>query len=168
MADANSRPFSMPWTILSVIVFLAVELLIGAWLGPLILGRYVSPMFHAEVQLAMHLLAFYLGGLGVGIVSPGRRLTEPAVGAFSSVLLVSLMSVFMPSWFFVFNLAKLAIGGGIAMFLALAGAWQGEQLMGNLDPDDEAARETGRGRLRASLWAKDDGLLTKRRDRTRD
>ena len=36
-----SRPFSAAWTFVSVILFLAVELVIGTWLGPLIVGAYV-------------------------------------------------------------------------------------------------------------------------------
>jgi len=57
----------------------------------------------------------------------------------------------------------------IAMLLALAGAYSGEKLMGNVAADDERARETARGRLRATLWAEDDGLLASReRVRSRD
>ena len=101
MADPNERPFSSGWTILSLVLFLAVELVIGTWLGPLISGAYVSPMFHYQVQMLLHLFALYLGGVTVGLLSPGRRLLEPAVGAFISVLVVFLMSFFMPNWFFV-------------------------------------------------------------------
>lgn len=148
MVDPNERPFSTPWTLLSLVLFLAIELVIGSWLGPLIVGKYVSPMFHYQVQMVMHLLALYLGGLVVGVVSPGRRLMEPAVGAFLSVLVVFLMSFFMPNWFFHFDLTKVLVGGGIGLGCALAGAWQGEKMMGNLDEP----QRTARGRLRAAMW----------------
>lgn len=148
MVDPNERSFSTGWTILSLVLFLAVELIIGNWLGPLINGAYVSPMFHYQVQMLLHLGALYLGGLGVGVLSPGRRLVEPAVGAFLSVLIVFLMGFFMPTWFFTFDLTKVIVGGGIGFFVALLGAWQGEKMMGNL----EEPQETTRGKLRAAMW----------------
>ncbi len=164
MADLSERPFSTGWTILSLVLFLAVELIIGTWLGPLIAGAYVSPMFHYQVQMALHLGALYLGGLAVGVVSPGRRLLEPAVGAFLSVLIVFLMSFFMPTWFFTFDLTKVIVGGGIGFFTALLGAWQGEKMMGNLGDDPKT---TTRGKLRAAMWEEElDGLP--RVDRVRD
>lgn len=150
MNDSAERPFSSAWVMLSLVLFLAFELVIGTWLGPLIAGKYVSPMFHLQVQMLLHLAALYLGGLAVGVVSPGRRLLEPAVGAFLSVLVTFLMSFFMPTWFLHFDVVKVAIGGGLGFFVALLGAWHGEKAMGNLPPD-ELARTT-RGRLRASLW----------------
>lgn len=167
MADINERPFSAAWTVLSVVLFLAIELVIGTWIGPLVTGKYVSPMFHYQVQMVMHLLALYLGGIAVGVFSPGRRLMEPAVGAFISVLVVFLMSFFMPTWFFVFDLTKVIVGGGIGFFLALLGAWHGESWMGNLPADEVEARQTVRGRLRASMWEDDSIDPPRSRDRVR-
>lgn len=163
MGDPNERPFSSGWTILSLVLFLAVELLIGTWLGPLIAGAYVSPMFHYQVQMLLHLGALYLGGLAVGVLSPGRRLLEPAVGAFLSVLVVFLMSFFMPTWFFTFDLTKVVVGGGIGFFVALLGAWHGEKMMGNLGDDPQL---TTRGKLRAAMWEDElSGLPRVDRDR---
>ncbi len=150
MTDPNERPFSTAWTMLSLVLFLAVELVIGGWLGPLVAGKYTSRMFHYELQMVLHLGALYLGGLAVGVVSPGRRLLEPAVAAFLSVALTFMMSFFMPTWFLRFDVTKVLIGGGIGFFVALLGAWHGEKMMGNLPPDELA--QTRRGRLRASLW----------------
>lgn len=164
MADSSERPFSTGWTILSLVLFLAVELLIGTWLGPLIAGAYVSPMFHYQAQMLLHLGALYLGGLAVGVLSPGRRLMEPAVGAFLSVLIVFLMGFFMPTWFFTFDLTKVLVGGGIGFVTALLGAWHGEKMMGNLGDE---AKATTRGKLRAAMWEEElDGLP--RVDRSRD
>lgn len=154
MTDPNARPFSTTWTIVSVVLFLAIELFIGTWLGPVVVGKYVSPMFHYQLQMIMHLLSLYLGGLFVGVVSPGRRLMEPAVGAFISVLVVFLMSFFMPNWFFRFDLMKVLIGGGLGFGIALLGAWNGEAWMGNLPPEE--LEQTTRGKLRASMWDLDD------------
>ena len=168
MPDPAARPFSVAWTVIIVVLFLVVEATIGSWLGPMVIGKYVSPMFHFQVQLLLHLVSFYLGGFGVGMISPGRRLAEPAVGAFISVGLVFAYALFMPSFFFMFDVLKLLLAGGIAFVTALAGAWHGESVMGNIAPDAPEASETRRGRLRASLWSDDAGLLspkTKGRDR---
>lgn len=166
MHDPNERPFSTAWTILSLVLFLAIELLIGTWLGPLIAGKYVSPMFHYQVQMLMHLLALYFGGVVVGVVSPGRRLMEPAVGAFLSVVITFLMSFFMPTWFLHFNVTKVLVGGGIGFGLGLLGAWHGERWKGNLPPDE--LKQTTRGRLRSAMWQDElDGLPRIDRDRER-
>jgi hypothetical protein len=168
MTDPKEREFSVSWVVLSVVLFLAVELVIGTWIGPWVIGKYVSPMFHPQLQMALHLLSFYLGGLGVGVVSPGRRLVEPAVGAFIAVLLVFLMALFLPNVFLVFSMTKVLVGGGIAMLIALAGAWQGEKLMGNLEPASDADRLSARARLRASLWTEDEDAVSRRRTGLRD
>jgi hypothetical protein len=156
-----SRPFSSAWTFVSVILFLAVELFIGTWLGPLVIGKYVSPMFHLQLQMMMHLASFYVGGILVGVLSPGVRMKEPAVGALISVLVVFLISFFMPNFFYSFDMSKVLVGGGIAFVLALAGAYSGEKFMGNVDAAHPTAQDTRRGRLRAKLWHTD-GLFFRR------
>jgi hypothetical protein len=169
MTDPAERPFSVMWTIASIILFLAVELAIGTFIGPIIIGKYVPPTFHYEVQMLMHLLAFFLGGLTVGVVSPGRRLIEPALGGFLSVVLVFLMGVFMPTWFFTFNLGKVLVGGGIGFFLALLGAWQGEKFMGNLDTEEDRLKQPARAKFRAALWTtEDDSIPAPPPERTRE
>lgn len=163
-----SRPFSTLWTLVSVGLFLAVELGIGTYLGPLVLGKYVSPMFHLQLQMMMHLTSFYVGGLLVGLLSPGVRIAEPAVGAFLSVVTVFLISFFMPGWFYGFAPGRLLVGGAIAFAIALAGAYSGEKLMGNVGTDEAAAELSTRGRLRSALWNDSTGLMTAReRDRSR-
>lgn len=152
-----SQPFSVRWVTASVVVFTALEILIALVLSPAIFGaKLASPMVQMRIEMIMHLASFYLGGVVVGLLSPGVRLTEPAVGAVVSVVLVFLMSVFLPQSYLHFDLTKIAIGGGIAFALALAGAYTGEQIMGNVSADDETAR----GRLRSGLWGEQGTLQT--------
>jgi hypothetical protein len=153
----------MAWMFTSVGLFLASELTIGTWLGPMVMHKYVSPMFHLQLQMMMHLASFYLGGLLVGIISPGVRLQEPAVAAFLSVAVVFMISFFMPTFFYPFSLSRMLVGGVIALFLALAGAYSGEKVMGNIAPDEPDAYQTARGRLRASLWNEGSGTFSSRR-----
>jgi hypothetical protein len=105
--------------------------------------------------MLMHLLSFWLGGVAVGIISPRIRLFEPAVGAFCAVMITFMMSFFMPTHWMSFDLNRLAIGGGIAFVLALAGAWTGEKIMGNVSDDDDA-----RARVRDRMWG-EQGLLSR-------
>lgn len=159
-----SRPFSPAWTFASIALFLASELAIGMLVGPLVLGTYVSPVFHPQLQMLMHLASFYLGGLAVGLLSPGVRLVEPAVGAFVSVVVVFTLALFLPNMYLRFDLTKIVLGGGLGFLLGMAGAWQGEKLMGNVEADAPTARDTARGRLRASLWSRGVGLFVEKND----
>lgn len=150
----TDQPFSKNWVIASVILITGMELLIAVVLAPAILtGRLASPMVQMRIEMMMHLASFYVGGVLVGIVSPRVRILEPAVGAFVSVLLVFAMTFFIPS-FMHFDLGKLAVGGGIAFVLALAGAYTGERWMGNVE------QGSARARMRERMWG-ESGLLSR-------
>jgi hypothetical protein len=125
--------FSTNWVVLSVVIFTAMEVLLGHLLGPAVVGAYVSPMLHHRVMMVLHLGSFLVGGVVVGVVSPGLRLVEPAVGAFIAVALQLIMGLFMPNVFYGFSSQKLLWGGGIAFLVALFGAWTGEKWMGNVE-----------------------------------
>ena len=148
------------WTLFSVVLFCVVELVLGGWLGPIMAGRFVSPMLTMKLMMFINLGSYYLGGILVGVVSPRVRMLEPAVGALISVAVVLLMGFFVPMSFTQFSLTKLVVGGGIAFALALAGAYTGEKWMGNVG--DDAA--TVRGRIRARMWGDADhrGMLGSR------
>ncbi len=153
----RSPTFSTPWLLASVVIFTAVELLITLALAPaLLVGRLGSPMLRLRLEMLMHLGSFWAGGLLVGVISPRVRMLEPAVGAFASVALVLMSSVFLPYTTLRFSTDKLVVGGGLAFLLALAGAYAGEKLMGNVGPDDPSAR----GKLRRSLWG-ERGVLSR-------
>jgi hypothetical protein len=152
----QSQPFSTWWMIASVLIFTGMEILIAILIAPAIFaGRLASPMLQMRLQMLMHLASFLVGGVFVGIISPRVRMMEPAVGAFIAVMLVFLMSVFMPHSFFHWSWTKIAVGGGIAFGLALFGAYTGEKWMGNItDPD------SSRAHLRDKLWG-DHGMLSR-------
>ena len=57
---------------------------------------------------------------------------EPALGAFVSVGLTLAISIFLPYTFMRMSFGKMLIGGGIAFFIAFAGARIGERFMGNV------------------------------------
>lgn len=144
-------PFSVPWVLVGVLVYTAMEIAIAAFLAPVILtGRLASPMLQMRLQMLMHLGSFYLGGLAIGVVTPGARLIEPAVSAFIAVAIVFLMSFFMPTWFMHWSTTKVIIGGGLAAGLAVMGAYTGEKWMGNVERVDGRRGVFGLGRRRLS------------------
>lgn len=127
----SERPFSRSWVLISMAVFITAEILIGYLLGGIIVGKYVSIGLRFIMQGLCMLFSFYVGGLIIGLVSPGVRIAEPAVGAFLSIALMMILTLFTPSFFYHFSLIKVVFGGGIAFALALAGAKTGEKIMGN-------------------------------------
>lgn len=116
----------------SVAVFTLTEVAIGAVLGPLVLGRFVTPMLRLRVEMVLHLASYFAGGFVVGVLTPGVRLAEPAVGAMLSVVLSFLMSFFLPHSFFHFSIDKILVSGTLACLLAAFGAFCAERALGNV------------------------------------
>jgi hypothetical protein len=126
------RPFSWVWVILSMVTFIAVELVVGGLIGPLLKGRYVSIALGFTLQGLLNIGSYLVGGFLIGVLSPGIRIVEPAVGAFLSVGLLQVLTLFTPYFFMGPDAHKLILAGFIALLLAGLGASAGEKLMGNL------------------------------------
>ena len=153
--ETSSQPFSWGWVLASVVIFTAMEIAIAVFLAPVIFaGRLASAPLQMRLQMLMHLASFFVGGIGVGIISPRVRMWEPAVGAFLAVGITFLMPFFMPSYWLRFSLDHILVGGGIAFVLALSGAYTGEKWMGNVESDDSA-----RAKVRQKMWG-EHGLLS--------
>ena len=134
MQQKITKDFSMAWVVASFFIFMAVELFFGGFVGEVVLGAYVSSVWHAKAQLILILTSYLVGGFLVGFFSPGLRLVEPSVGAFCSVIFVGLMKYFLPYSFFGYNNnSNLFLGGAIALGLAWVGAYSAEKLMRNVD-----------------------------------
>jgi hypothetical protein len=131
MGYSENQPFSKKWVIASTAIFVAVELFLGGLIGNIVVGTFMSLNLRFMLQGLLNLLSFFIGGFIIGLISPGIRIWEPAVGAFLSVSLMLCLSFFTPYSFIQFSLTKMLIGGGIAFFLALAGARMGEKVAGN-------------------------------------
>ena len=115
-------------------IFIGFELVLGGLVGQVVMGRYMSHSLRFLLQGALNLASYFIGGVVIGVISPGLRIQEPAVGAFLSVALMLSLSLFTPYSFIRFSLFKLLIGGGIAFILALTGAKLGERLTGKRVP----------------------------------
>ena len=115
-----------------MVVFMLVELLLGGLIGHLIVGRFFSLGLHFAIQGFLNLLSYFLGGIIIGVISPRVRIDEPAAGAFLSVGLMLMLTIFTPFSFIRFSLTKLLIGGVVAFGLALLGARIGEKITGRI------------------------------------
>ena len=154
----QQQPFSWAWVLASVLIITGMEIAIALVIAPALLAsRLATQMVQMRLDMLMHLGSFLLGGWLVGIISPRVRMWEPAVGAFISVMLVFLMSVFLPHSWMRWSWNKIFIGGGIAFGLALIGAYTAEKWMGNVENEHPDSR---RARLRQRMWG-DHGLLSR-------
>lgn len=125
------RSFSWWWVVIGVAAFTAAEIAIGMLVGPLVIGRFVTPMLRMRVEMALHLASYFVGGYALGVMTPGSRLPEAAIAAVASVSLSFLMSFFLPHTFISFSLDKVMVSGAIACTLAVVGAYSGDRLMGS-------------------------------------
>ena len=126
--NTKAKKISRSWVIASLIIFLAIELLLGGVLGQLMADRFTGNIFQLRIEILLMLISYFLGGLVIGIVSPDIRILEPAIGAFLAVFITFLYGFFTPHRFFGFSLSRLLFGGTIAFVLALLGADLGERL----------------------------------------
>ena len=130
MNAPKSHAFSKKWLVASIVIFMGVELFLGGLIGTLVVG-FMSLSLRFMLQGLLHLISFFIGGFIIGLISPGIRIYEPAVGAFLSVSFMLALSLFTPYSFIQFSVTKMLIGGLIAFVLALVGARLGEKLAGN-------------------------------------
>ena len=131
VSDNEVHAFSMKWVLFSVLIYITAEIGLGLWVGGVVVGKYISISLRFMLQGLLNLASYFVGGFIIGLISPGLRIYEPAAGAFLAVSLTLLLSFFTPYSFIPFSMTKMLLGGGIAFFLALAGARLGERLCGN-------------------------------------
>lgn len=130
-SEKKRSGFSMWWVLLSFVTFILVELLLGGFIGQMLIGKYISISLKLTIQSLLHLSSFFIGGVIIGILSPGIRTWEPAIAAFLSVGIMFSISMFTPYSYIAFSQEKMLIGGCIAFFLSMMGARLGERVFGN-------------------------------------
>ena len=97
------RPFSLKWALLSAGVFLVSQLLLGYLVADLVQGTRASLHTRFLTEAILNLSSYFLGGIVVGLISPGIRINEPAVGAFACVAAMFVVTVFTPLSFVSFS-----------------------------------------------------------------
>lgn len=128
MASEKKSTRKIVWIIISMVIFIAVELFLGGFVGPLIEGRFVSRIMYLKLTTFLMLASYFIGGLLVGFISPGIRILEPAIGAGLAVFFTWAYSFFTPHRFYGFSTSRVLIGSIIAFVLALVGADLGERI----------------------------------------
>lgn len=124
----QNNPFSWGWVFSSVAVFVVAQLLLTVVIGQMLFGSRIPHGLLQVVQGLLILVSYFVGGFLIGVISPGVRMIEPALGAFLSIFLVVFVSFVMPNSYISFNWMRMIIGGVIAFALALYGATLGEKL----------------------------------------
>lgn len=125
------RPISTKWVVLSVLIFTAFEVLLGQGVTKLLEGSTTSHMLMLRIELALMSMSFLAGGFLIGVLSPGPRLLEPAIGAAITVVFTFLIAFFSPIVVFQASLSRMVVGGALGFVLALFGAHLGEKITGN-------------------------------------
>jgi DNA-directed RNA polymerase subunit RPC12/RpoP len=116
--------FEWKWAARSAIAFLAAQIVILVGL-PFVI-RSFDPQGLAGLLISVGI--FLLGGVGVGLVSPGKTFLEPALGALIAVIpTASYLAITTPEGFQPTLLAYM-VSGSLGVMLALFGAFLGEKL----------------------------------------
>jgi len=140
---SQKREFSVGWMIVSLAVFVAVELFMGGFVASMFQGRFVSHILVLKTEVFLNVASYFVGGLVVGLVSPAVRVLEPACGAALAVLLTFGLSFFTPVCWLTFAHQRALTGSVIAFGLAVAGADLGERLAARLG--NRASQQYTRG-----------------------
>lgn len=116
--------FEMKWALTAAGVYLATQLVILVVL-PFVISAF-DPQGLAGLLLSCGV--WFVGGIGVGVLSPGKTFVEPAVGALMAVVpTISYLAWVTPSGFQPTLLAYL-VTGLLGVMLALFGAFLGEKV----------------------------------------
>ncbi len=117
-----------------MISFIAAEIIVGGFLGELIMGRMLSINTGFLLQGLLNLAGFVIGGFAIGVISPGRRIAEPAVAGFAAMVLIAVLTIFVPFRYLGYGGPSLLLAGFLAAGFGAFGAYLGERVTGNLPP----------------------------------
>ncbi len=131
-SNAKVQPFAWRWVFASMMLFIALELALGEGMAHLLAGRVLSDGTSLLMRNGLQLAAFFTGGAIIGVVSPKLRLLEPALGAVGCMVLIVVMTWMTPIRFYGYGGVKLFAACVVSFGVALAGAWIGERVMGNV------------------------------------
>jgi DNA-directed RNA polymerase subunit RPC12/RpoP len=128
--------FDWKWAARAAGVYLAAQLVILVGLP------YVISTFDPQglPGLLISVAVWFVGGIVVGLISPGKTFIEPAVGALIAVIpTVSYLAITTPEGFQPTLLAYI-VTGLLGVMIALFGAFLGERIqMGGRGPSNKHA-----------------------------
>lgn len=119
--------FEWKWVAVASFVYLAFQALILVAL-PFVVSTY-DPQGIAGLGISA--LVWFVGGVVVGVVSPGKTFIEPAVGAFFAVIPTIAYLMFITPNGFNPSLLAYMVGGLLGVMMSLFGAFIGEKVQMN-------------------------------------
>lgn len=126
--------FELKWALVAAGVYLALQTVILVGL-PLVISIF-DPM--GLPGLLISVAVWFVGGIAVGIVSPGKTFVEPAVGALIAVIpTVSYLALTTPDGFQPTLLAYI-VTALLGVMIALFGAFIGEKIQMHQTPAKSA------------------------------
>lgn len=114
--------------------YLFVQVVLGMFANVFVYRLAGSRHTELMAEGLVIIFGFYVGAFVIGVVSPGRRIVEPALGAIMAVAAVYSVSTFTPQmggWLRIDGLGSMLTAALIAASVASFGAYSGEKLMGN-------------------------------------
>lgn len=123
----QSDTFEWKWAFISFGVFLVLQAIMLVVL-PMAISAF-DPQGLAGLGIAVGVWS--VGGLAIGLISPGKTLFEPAVGAMiAAVPTIAYLMMVTPDAFSP-SLPAYIVGGLIGVMTSLFGAFVGEKLQGD-------------------------------------
>ncbi|MCA9796188.1 MAG: hypothetical protein KC910_30485, partial [Candidatus Eremiobacteraeota bacterium] len=95
------KVFSPAWLVLSLIVFVVIQVVFGWLAGRFLLSGYTAQHTRFLIEGLVVLISYFVGAFLIGVVSPDLRLVEPVAAALVATLAVMSVALMVPSWFFV-------------------------------------------------------------------
>ncbi len=121
---------SIFWIVLSIIIFITVELLLGGIISRF-LPNFMSLPLGFMLMGLLHLMGYFVGGIIMGATFPKKRTLEPPIGAVCCVLLIYITTFFVPMTFYQYSFSKAFIASIISFVVTVAGTSLGEKLVNN-------------------------------------
>lgn len=134
---SQRKEISYKWVVYGAAIIIGLQgtthLVISGSVGSSIVASYGATNGALMLVGIVAVIAYFIGGMVVGLYSPGETIREPAYATLLAIapnLLTNLASHFDHGW----PLAGWATGAGLALvvgfLMAMAGAWLGEKMQG--------------------------------------
>lgn len=134
-SDPAARDFSFGWVLTSTVGYLVVQVFLGILAQMFVLPFIVAKHTQFFTEGLIIILGFYIGAFLIGVISPGRRVVEPVLGAICAIAAAFSVANFTPQmggWFRYDGVGTMATAALLAATFAGFGCYSGEKLMRNV------------------------------------
>ncbi|MBI4854953.1 MAG: hypothetical protein HY819_24400 [Acidobacteria bacterium] len=128
------------WIALSVAIFITTEILIGSFLEKYVSG-FMSISLRFLLMGLINLAAYFLGGFFIGMISK-KRIWEPPIAASLCILLMYIITFFIPMTFYQYGFTKMLGASLIAFITTLIGSSMGENFVSKLRNSTNSVKNT--------------------------